>query len=114
MSTTVKKIRITGYVGKDPAVRYTSKGKSVVSFDVADNERCKSAKTGLTYQNTRWHKVIALNKFASQCIDTLKKGDFVVVVGEQHDRETKNKYHATIKVVEIILSSDDCSIDVLK
>ncbi len=113
MSTTINKITIKGFVGKDPAVRYTGSGKAIVSFDVADNDRSKSAKSGRTYINTKWHKIVALNQFAQQCIDTIKKGDFVVVVGEQHDREGKNKYHATIKIVEIILFSDDCSIEVL-
>lgn len=113
MSTTINIINIRGVVGKDPLDRYTKVGKVVVTFDVAYNDKYKSSKTGKLHQVTRWHKIVALNGFATYCMKNIKKGDKVLITGEEHNRETKNKFNATIKIVEVILFSDKCKIEKL-
>ncbi len=94
-------ITIVGRLGKNPQVRYTSREKKVVQFDIATHE--KGVKT-------KWTKIVALNDHADTCINDIKKGDKVSITGEVNSRETRNLDGALIKIKEIIIYSKKCPI----
>lgn len=64
---------VTGNVGKVPALRQTSSGKTMATFSVASTEK----KDG----PTTWVDVVCFDEQADTVSQTLQKGDRVVVTG---------------------------------
>lgn len=73
---------LIGRVGKDPELRYTKSGAPVVHFRLATNERVKN-KAGETNTETEWHNIVIWGKLAETCVDYIKKGRLLVVVGNK-------------------------------
>lgn len=78
MSRGVNSIHIVGRLGRDPELRQTANGKSVVNFTVA---------TKNFRDETQWHRVVAWGKTADFAANYLTKGDLVYVQGEMQYRE---------------------------
>lgn len=76
----MQKIQIIGYLGKDPEMRFTGKGKAFTKFSVAVNE----------YNNTTaWYRVTVWGDRAENCNKYLSKGSLVYVEGRlEFDPET--------------------------
>ena len=77
MSTNVT---LTGTLGQDPELKFTAAGKAVASLSVVTS---KSVKTDSGWDNSEetWWRVTAWEKLAENIVDSLKKGDPVIVVG---------------------------------
>ena len=77
MSTNVT---LTGTLGQDPELKFTAAGKAVVSLSVVTS---KSVKTDSGWENSEetWWRVTAWEKLAENIVESLKKGDPVIVVG---------------------------------
>ena len=73
---------IAGHLGRDPEVKYTAAGKTLVTFGVASTERFGEN------EYTTWHNVKAWGKLAEWVGENLHKGDNVYVRG----RFNANKY----------------------
>lgn len=76
----VNKAIIIGRVGRDPELRNTANGTSVVNFSVATSERFKRA-NGERDERTEWHNVSAWGKLAELCAECLRKGSQAYVEG---------------------------------
>lgn len=66
-------IIVTGHLGNDPILRYTTEGLAVVNFTVAVNMGKD--------KEPIWHNVSAWNHQAENCAQWLKKGSLVQVTG---------------------------------
>jgi single-strand DNA-binding protein len=62
-----------GRLGKDPELKYTTKGKAVCYLSVAINEK----------EKTNWKKVVVWERQAELCSVQLRKGAEIFVQGKE-------------------------------
>ena len=72
---------IFGRVGHDLEIKYTTSGKAVCEFSLAENDG----------ESTQWHKVILWEDLAEYGVVGIKKGDKVFVRGPIRKREYVSK-----------------------
>ena len=90
-------ITIHGNVGKDPEVRVTTSGKSIVEFTVADTYGEDQNK------KTTWHNVVVFGDLGENCAKSLTKGCAVIIVGRYEQDEYTKKDGTKGKTVKIIV-----------
>jgi single-strand DNA-binding protein len=66
---------ITGFLGRDPEMRYTPEGKAITNFSVAVSDGFGE------HKKTLWFRCNAWEKKAEVCNQYLKKGSRVLVKG---------------------------------
>ncbi|MDB5596219.1 MAG: single-stranded DNA-binding protein [Hyphomicrobiales bacterium] len=95
---------LIGNVGRDPEVRKTGNGDSVVSFSVATSESWRDKASGERKEKTTWHNVVIWNegigKIAEQYV---RKGSRVMVEGRIEHREYNDKDGNKRTSTEIVL-----------
>lgn len=91
---------LTGNLGADPEVFYTSEGVPVATFNLAFTSGKKK---------TNWLKVVSFNKLAEVCQTYLHKGARVAVIGpleqekwESKEGESRTSYKLLANSVEFI------------
>lgn len=97
----VNTVVIAGHLGKDPEVKTTSGGTSVVSFDLA--VRRGYVKSG-EERKTDWIPCVAWRKTADYIAQYLHKGSHIAVTGAIQCREYVDKDGKNRKAVEVIVS----------
>ena len=101
----LNKAQIIGNLGRDPELRATQNGSSIVTLSVATSESWKDKQTGERVEKTEWHRVVILNndglcKLVGRC---LARGSKVYVEGQIRtrkwtDRESVERYATEIHV----------------
>ncbi len=86
----INKVILIGNLGKDPELRRTPNGASVVSFPLATKDRWKD-KDGERQDRTEWHNIVAWNKLADLANQYLKKGRAAYVEGRIATRSWDDK-----------------------
>lgn len=76
---------ILGNLTRDPELRSTASGQSVVSFSVATNRRWTN-KDGQQQEEAEFHNIVAWGKLAEICAQILYKGRKVLVSGRLQTR----------------------------
>lgn len=108
-------VRVIGYLGKDPEVRYTQGGKAVASFSVACTKKIGENK------KTIWFRISAWEKKADLCKQYLHKGSHVYIEGElqfddatggprlfqRQDGSQGTSFEVTANVIEFLDSKSD-------
>lgn len=89
-------ITVIGNVGKDPEIRYTSAGKAVVTFGVADTRGKDDDK------QTQWHNVVCFDQQAENVVAQVSKGSRVVVIGRLNKVSFEGKDGTKKEKVEIV------------
>ena len=74
MARGINKAFIVGTLGRDPEIRYSSKGNAVVNLSVATNEAWKDRETGEAQERTEWHRIVIFGKLGEIASQYLKKG----------------------------------------
>ena len=74
MARGINKAVIVVTLGKDPEIRYSSKGDAVVNISVATNEAWKDRETGEAQERTEWHRIVIFGKLGEIASQYLKKG----------------------------------------
>jgi single-strand DNA-binding protein len=77
---TQNKVQLIGYVGKDPIISKTQKGK-VARMSLATDSFFKN-QNGKNVKITTWHEVIAWEKKAEEVENNFIKGSHMLVEGE--------------------------------
>ena len=95
----VNKVILVGRLGKDPEIRSTSGGTTVVRFSIATDDRYTD-KSGEKQERTEWHNIVAFNKLAEICGQYLRKGKLVYLEGSirtdsWEDKESGQKKYKT-------------------
>lgn len=103
-------IGFTGNVGSDPEVQFTSSGRALVKFSVAETERIKDQQTGeWSNGDTTWWRCTAWGPFGETIAETITKGQSVTVKGRvkirEYDKDGEKKYSTEVTV-------DDLGLDV--
>jgi len=81
----LNKVMIIGNLTRDPEVRTTPSGQTVVSFGVATNRRWKDQQ-GQQQEQAEYHNVVAWRKLAEIIGQYLKKGSKVYIEGRLQTR----------------------------
>ena len=100
--STLNKVTLIGYLGRDPETRSTAAGDSVAQFTLATTETWKDKATGEKREATEWHRVVLYRKLAEIAGQYLKKGSLVYVEGRLQTRKWTGKDDVERYVVEII------------
>ena len=72
--STLNKVTLIGYLGRDPERRTTTAGDAVTQFTLATTESWKDKATGEKKQATEWHRIVLYRKLAEIAGENLKKG----------------------------------------
>ena len=100
----VNKIIVIGNVGRDPELRYTANGKSMVTFSIATNHNYQNP-SGEWQEQTEWFRVIAWNQLAERVMERIQKGSQAYVEGRLQTRVWTGNDGKERKDVEIIANS---------
>lgn len=95
----INKVILVGRLGKDPEIRSTPQGTSVVKFSLATDEKFTD-RAGEKQERTEWHNIVAWGKLAEICGQYLKKGKLVYLEGSIRtdswdDKESGQKKYRT-------------------
>lgn len=105
----LNKVMIIGNVTRDPEVRTTATGQSVVSFGVATNRRW-TGKDGQKQDQTEFHNVVAWQRLAEIVGQYVKKGSKLYVEGRLQTRswddQSGTKRYKTEIVAENLIMLD--------
>jgi single-strand DNA-binding protein len=101
MAKDLNKVMLTGHLGADPEMRYTSQGSAVTTFRVASGRRWKSA-DGVDHDDTEWFRVVAWDKLGEICNQYLTKGTRVYVEGRLQTRKWQDQTGADRYSTEVI------------
>ena len=88
-------------MGRDPELRYTANGKSMVTFSLATNHNYQNP-SGEWQEQTEWFRVIAWNQLAERVMERIQKGSQAYVEGRLQTRTWTGNDGKERKDVEII------------
>jgi len=97
---TMGDLTVVGNIG-EPNLKFTSSGKPVLEFSLAENHSKKNAQGGWDEDGTTWRRVSIWDKKAEALAEVLKKGDRVIVTGQERMREYEAKDGTQGKSLEI-------------
>jgi single-strand DNA-binding protein len=86
----VNKAILVGNLGRDPELRTTPNGQSVVNFTLATSETWND-KSGERVERTEWHRIVVWGRTAEMCAQYLSKGRTVYIEGRIQTREWEDK-----------------------
>jgi len=101
METTVNRVELKGYLGRDAEVKNLENGNSLISLRMATNESYKNAK-GEWVTNTTWHSVSIWKKKIGEEVDLLKKGALVAVTGKLETRKYTDKLGQDRYITQVV------------
>lgn len=102
METTINKVEIQGFLGRDAEERTFESGRSLITLNVATNESYKNAK-GEWITNTTWHAVTHWRTKKDEALmESLKKGALVSVVGKLNTRKYTDKQGQDRYITEVV------------
>lgn len=95
----INHVLLLGRLGIDPKKVITNNGKILAKFTLATNYYTRADKSpgpgqlNQSIEHTQWHNIVAWGKTAEICLDSLHKGDPVLVMGyiRTHKYETSDK-----------------------
>ncbi|OGL73373.1 hypothetical protein A3D72_00705 [Candidatus Uhrbacteria bacterium RIFCSPHIGHO2_02_FULL_57_19] len=93
---------IIGNMTRDPELRTTPNGHSVVSFGVATNRRWNDQASGQKKEEVEFHNIVAWGKLAEICSQYLARGRKVYVEGRLHTRDWEGQDGVKRNRTEII------------
>jgi single-strand DNA-binding protein len=82
----LNRAQLIGNLTRDPEVRQTPSGRSVVNFGIATNSRWTDS-SGQQQEKTEFHNIVVWGKLADICAEYLRKGSKVFVEGRLQTRE---------------------------
>ena len=81
------KITLVGSCGKDPELKKTPNGNSMIRVSLATTIRWVDKSSKETKSQTEWHHLTAWDKVAEIMADQIHKGDRIMVSGKFHYNE---------------------------
>ncbi|HEY5667684.1 MAG TPA: single-stranded DNA-binding protein [Candidatus Saccharimonadales bacterium] len=109
MARSVNQVILLGNLTRDPELRQTPSGQSVVSFSLALNRAYKDAKTGDWQEATDYIDVVAWGPLAERVAQYLTKGRRALVQGRLQSRSWEQEGQKRSKVE--VLANDVTFVD---
>lgn len=103
----VNKVILVGNLTRDPELRQTTNGQSVVTFGLATNREWMT-KDGRKQQSAEFHELVAWARLGEICHQYLKKGKLIYVEGYLKTRvqllpDGTKKFRTEIVVQDMII-----------
>ncbi|MGT2457739.1 single-stranded DNA-binding protein [Cupriavidus basilensis] len=95
MSSTINKLFLKGWVGKEPATRYLPSGDAVTNFPLSTHEG----------EHTEWHQIYAYKEW-SDVAATFAVGDLVWFEGRIRSRTFKTAGYDKPRVIRELVASN--------
>jgi single-strand DNA-binding protein len=107
----LNRVQVCGNLGRDPEVRTTNVGTSIVSFTVAVNTRWTDKSSGEVKQQTEWVPVTVMNDMLGRVAqERLRKGSLVYVEGAFRTRKWTDKTGAERYSTEVMVGAFDAKL----
>lgn len=100
METTINKVEIQGFLGRDAEVKTFESGRTLVNMSVATSESYKNNK-GEWVNSTSWHNVTYWRNKKDEQVN-FKKGELVLVQGKLNTRKYTDKSGQDKYITEIV------------
>ena len=100
----INKTLLLGNLGRDPDLRKTAAGTSVLSFPMGTYRRWKDRKSGELLSSTDWHRVVVWGSQAETLAEYLKKGSQIHIEGRLQTRTWTDGGGVKRYVTEIVAS----------
>lgn len=114
MAGSINKVILIGNLGKDPEVRKTQDGKSIVNFSVATSETWKDRNTGERREKTEWHRVVVFNEGLARIAEQyLRKGSKVYIEGQLQTRKWTDQSGQEKYTTEVVLQGFNSALTML-
>lgn len=114
MAGSVNKVILIGNLGKDPEVRKTQDGKSIVTLAIATSENWKDKNTGERREKTEWHRVVIFSEGLARVAEQyLKKGAKVYVEGALQTRKWTDQNGVERYSTEVVLQGFNSTLTML-
>lgn len=84
------RVTLTGRLGREPELRFTSDGKAVASFSMVTSRRVKDG-DGWKDADATWWPVTCWDRLAEHVVNSLAKGDPVIVEGAAVERSWEDR-----------------------
>ena len=107
----VNSVTLSGNIGRDPEIRATQNGTSVLSFSLAVNERIKKGDDWSDYTN--WVDIVVFGRRADSLSKILSKGTKIAVSGKlrynawERDGKKRSKLEVIADDVDIMQRKDN-------
>ncbi len=106
MAGSVNKVILVGNLGRDPEVRQTQDGRSIVNLSVATSDNWKDKNTGERRERTEWHRVVIFSEGLARVAEQyLKKGAKVYLEGALQTRKWTDKDGHERYTTEVVLQN---------
>ena len=100
----VNKVILVGNLGRDPEVRTTSNGSTVVQLSIATSERWRDRATGEQREKTEWHRVVIFNERLADVAERyLQRGRQVYIEGQLQTRKWQDQEGNDKYTTEVVL-----------
>jgi len=99
----LNKVMIIGRMTKDPELKTTPKGQSVVNFSVATN-RSWTDPNGAKQGSVEYHNAVVWGKLADICAQYLHKGKKVYLEGRLQTRDWEGQDGVKRKTTEVVVA----------
>lgn len=93
---------VIGNLTRDPEMRTTTSGQSVLSLGIATNERWKDKGTGEMKERTEFHTVVVWGELAKEAARVLRKGNRVFASGRVQTRSWETQAGVKRYTTEIV------------
>lgn len=104
MSGSVNKVILVGNLGRDPEVRRTNSGDTVVTLNIATSETWRDKQNGERKERTEWHRVVVFNENLAKVAEQyLRKGSKLYVEGQLQTRKWTDQAGVEKYSTEIVL-----------
>lgn len=103
METTINKVEIQGFLGRNAEVKPFENGRELITMSVATNESYKNAK-GEWVTNTNWHNISYWRNKKENSSISFKKGEMVSIVGKLSTRKYTDKKGQEKYITEVVAS----------
>lgn len=114
MSQSVNKVILVGNVGKDPEIRKTQSGQTIVNLSLATSESWKDKTTGEKREKTEWHRIVVFSEALAKIIERLvKKGSKLYVEGQLQTRKWTDQSGIEKFSTEVVLQGHGAILNVL-
>lgn len=106
MAGSINKVILIGNLGKDPEVRSTQSGSTIVTIAIATSESWKDRNSGERREKTEWHRVVIFNEGLAKIAERyLKKGSKVYIEGQLETRKWTDKDGVEKYTTEVVLKN---------
>jgi single-strand DNA-binding protein len=91
LMSSMNEVNLIGNVGKQPDIRQTNNGGTVMNLSLATSEKWKDKQSGEQKEKTEWHRVSVFGKTAEVLAKYINQGDKLFIRGKMQTRKYQDK-----------------------